>query len=84
MSNSTQSRFKDCRVDTLLSRLTLLLMTATLSACGGCPKAQKAWDSAKMKPVNSKPGPHWMLEVQTKDVRSRLLSARNKKKFSKS
>jgi hypothetical protein len=61
----------------------LLCSLLFLSACGGCPKAQKAWDAAKAVPAQSKLGPHWMLEVQTKEVRSKLMSARKGQKFSK-
>ena len=67
------------------NRLVIMLMLLTfLSACGGCPKAQKAWDAARAIPVNIKSGPHWMLEVQTKEIKRKLSSNKQKKNFSQS
>lgn len=68
-----------------LSILSLLLLSSlSLSACGGCPKAQKAWDQARSVPAKSKGGPHWMLEVQTKEIASRLKRSKSKGQFKKS
>ena len=67
------------------NRLVIMLMLLTfLSACGGCPKAQKAWDAARATSVNIKSGPHWMLEVQTKEIKRKLSSNKQKKNFSQS
>ena len=62
----------------------MLVMLIFLSACGGCPKAQKAWDTAKATPSSIKSGPHWMLEVQTKEIKRKLSSKKQKKNFAQS
>ena len=64
--------------------LLMALLFASLTACGGCPKAQKAWDAAKAVPNQSKAGPHWMLEVQTKEIKRKLSSNKKKNSFAKS
>ena len=62
----------------------LLSCAMMLSACGGCPKAQRAWNRAASIPAKSKEGPHWMLEVKTSEVRERLSRSKSRGKFEKS
>ncbi len=64
--------------------LSLIFSLICLSACGGCPKAQNAWESAKSVPSRLRSGPQWMLEVQTEEISSRLTRSKNKSSFKKS
>ena len=61
-----------------LSGILLMGAALTLTACGGCPKAQKAWDRARAQPAKTKAGPHWMLEIQTREVSRRLQPAKKR------
>lgn len=67
-----------------LLALTLSLCGLMLSACGGCPKAQKAWDQARAHPSKVRSGPHWMLEVRPEEVTQRLSPAKSRVNRSKS
>ncbi len=84
----TRSRAWPKAKSSKLLRTSCLLLTtflfASLTACGGCPKAQKAWDAAKAVPKKTKAGPHWMLEVQTKEIHKKLSAGKDKKNYAKS
>ena len=67
-----------------LCYLLISLSALTLAACGGCPKAQRAWDRAQSAPKKIRSGPHWMLEVQPQEVTRRLAPAKGRVNKSKS
>lgn len=57
--------------------LSLLLGGSVLmSACGGCQRAQKAWDTANEEPEAVSSGPHWLLEMRASEITRHLSSAK--------
>ena len=76
MSLLVMSKLDDRRSIHNLCRFMMIVSFLVLTACGGCPKADQAWQRARAQSSKVRSGPHWMLEIQTQEVTRRLQPAK--------